>query len=362
MVTEEDTVYRRLQEHLDKQAVGFPKTDSGAEIRFLSKLFSPDEARLALYLSYTPTTTEIIVLAASPEFVQEQVKRLLDSMQAKGAISWKEKEGKDYWCSLPMIVGMYEGQDGRVDPELMTEALSYLQASRMRAFLTAMPSQMRTIPLGISIPVTHNIASYDQIGALVEASTGPFIVLPFICRETAAWREHPCKKTNRSETCLGFGEMALGVLRRKHGREILKKEVLSILRQNEADGLVLQPSNAQNPSFVCSCCGCCCGMLTMQKQLRHPVDFWTSSFQAVVDETFCTSCGTCVKRCQVNAIILSSQKNKAEVNLNRCIGCGLCAATCTSHAIRLEKKSVTSIPPENEEELYNRIMSRKRHR
>ena len=51
----ESSVYRSLQEHLDRQAVGFPATRSGAEIRFLEKLFTPDEARLALHLSYKPT-------------------------------------------------------------------------------------------------------------------------------------------------------------------------------------------------------------------------------------------------------------------------------------------------------------------
>ena len=51
----EEEIYRHLQKHLDKQPVGYPATKSGAEIRILRKLFSPEEARLAMHLSYKPS-------------------------------------------------------------------------------------------------------------------------------------------------------------------------------------------------------------------------------------------------------------------------------------------------------------------
>jgi Pyruvate/2-oxoacid:ferredoxin oxidoreductase delta subunit len=356
----EDNIFRQLQEHLDRQAVGFPPTESGAEVQFLKKLFSPDEARLALHLSYKPTSTEVIVRAAALEFSEEKVERLLDSMLGKVAIGWKEKEGISYWWTLPMVVGMAE-QDGRIDPEFQTAADAYMQTKDFgRAFLTALPSQMRTIPVDVSIPVEHPAASYDQIRAIVEAASGPFLVKPCICREKASWQGKPCRMTTRLETCLGFGDAAAKVLRRKHGREITRAEVISILQQNENDGLVLQPSNAQSPAFVCSCCGCCCGMLGVQKLLHRPVDFWTTSFHAAVDETVCKGCGKCVKRCQVNAVSLSASRKMAEVNLDRCIGCGLCVPTCESRAIQLKKNAMETIPPANEEELYDRIMAKRK--
>lgn len=45
-----------------------------------------------------------------------------------------------------------------------------------------------------------------------------------------------------------------------HEREMSREEALSILQQNQDDGLVLQPSNAQQAEIICSCCGCCCGI------------------------------------------------------------------------------------------------------
>jgi Na+-translocating ferredoxin:NAD+ oxidoreductase subunit B len=243
-----------------------------------------------------------------------------------------------------------------VVPEIQAEADAYMGSRGWGiALLAAAPSQMRTVPVGIEVPVHHHVASYDQIRAIVENAKGPFAVLPCICRESAAWKNKPCRKTKRTETCLGFGETASMVLKRKHGREITRDEVISILRENEKDGLVLQPSNAQDPVFVCSCCGCCCGMLGMQKNLPHPLSFWTTNFHAAVDPDACTGCGTCVTRCQVNAVAVSGSPDRATVDLNRCIGCGVCVTTCASEAIRLEKNGVETIPPADAEDLYDRI-------
>ena len=61
MVTDQDRVYRRLQQHLDQQPVGFPSTWSRADLRFLRRMFTPAEARVARHLSYQPTPTTMIV-------------------------------------------------------------------------------------------------------------------------------------------------------------------------------------------------------------------------------------------------------------------------------------------------------------
>ena len=37
---------------------------------------------------------------------------------------------------------------------------------------------------------------------------------------------------------------------------------IAIIEENQREGLVLQPSNTRDIDFVCSCCGCCCGILT----------------------------------------------------------------------------------------------------
>jgi electron transport complex protein RnfB len=360
-VIQHEKVYKSLREHLDAQAVGFPATRSGEDIRILRRLFTPDEARLALYLSYRPTATSQVAAYAAREFAAADVERLLDSMIAAGAIGWKVKEGRDYWFLLPMVVGMYEGQDGELTRDFQRDADAYMGTLAWgKALLAAIPSQMRTIPVNISIPVENAIATYDRIRAIVKEAPGPFVVLKCICRENARLKERPCRKTNRQETCLVFGSSASAILRRHHGRETTRGEVLEILEQNERDGLVLQPANAREPSFVCSCCGCCCGMLGYQKVLPHPVDFWTSDFFAEVHADLCTHCGKCVSRCQVDAVTLGGSPARAVVNLSRCIGCGLCVPTCAAHAMHLRKKEQEAVIPRDEEDLYETIMANKK--
>jgi ferredoxin len=356
-----DRIYRLLQRHLDKQAVGFPSTRSGADVRFLKRLFTPDEARVALHLSYKPTPTEQVIEDVSSDFPAEQTERLLESMLMKGAIGMKEHDGSKRWCVLPMVIGMFEAQDGSPTPGFLADAGAYMSSPAYRtAFLAVKPSQMRTIPVNESVSVEHNVATYDQIRAIVDACEGPFVVVKCICRESRVLRNETCETTSRLETCLALGDMAKAVLGRGHGREVERDEVLAILDQNQADGLVLQPANAKKPEFVCSCCGCCCGMLSFQKMLPHPIDFWTSNFYAEVDLEACSGCGKCVSRCQVDAVTIAGESKKAKVNLSRCIGCGLCVPTCPSDAIRLRKKQVEEVPPEDEEALYDQIMANKK--
>jgi dissimilatory sulfite reductase (desulfoviridin) alpha/beta subunit len=144
------------------------------------------------------------------------------------------------------------------------------------------------------------------------------------------------------------------------GREITLGESLSILDENQKQGLVLQPSNTEQAEFICSCCGCCCGMLSMHKGLPKPVDFWASNYFAVVETDVCNGCGNCEKRCQVGAARVSEQKKKTSVDLNRCIGCGLCIPTCPQKAMSLKKKPNEVRPPQTRDDLYDIIMSHKK--
>jgi electron transport complex protein RnfB len=123
--------------------------------------------------------------------------------------------------------------------------------------------------------------------------------------------------------------------------------------------LVLQPSNDQKVEFICACCGCCCGMLGMQKTLPKPVDFWATNYYAAVDPENCTGCRTCVERCQVNAVRIDEKAGVAKINLDRCIGCGNCVATCPSGALSLVKKKKETIPPQDMESLYKTIAESK---
>ena len=56
----DDKRYRDLAEHLDRLPGGFPPSETGAEIRLLERLFTPEEAALSIHLALERESVEII--------------------------------------------------------------------------------------------------------------------------------------------------------------------------------------------------------------------------------------------------------------------------------------------------------------
>ncbi len=359
---EANQIYRDLQQHLDRQAIGFPATKSGAEIRILKRLFSPEEARLSLHLTYKPMPLDRICdLAEGSGMPRDRVESMLDNMARNGAIEYVEREGIRYFRTMPLIVGMFEYQLNRLTREFLDDVEQYMSDRAFGlAFLGTERPQMRTIPVGKSIAVEHSVATYDDISEIINGAEGPFGIIECICRKSAAMTGNPCKKTSRRETCMPIGEMAKHAIQNGMGRTINREEALEIARMNEAEGLVFQPSNAQKADFICACCGCCCGMLRIQKMLPKPVDFWATNYHVAVSAEVCTGCEVCVERCQVGAVTVDDRGNTAIINLDRCIGCGNCIVTCPTGAMSLVRKRKETVPPPDTEALYDEIMAHKK--
>ena len=79
-----------------------------------------------------------------------------------------------------------------------------------------------------------------------------------------------------------------------------------------------------------------------------------SSFYVVVDEAKCIGCGTCVDRCQFEA--MSVEGGFVERDINRCFGCGLCVLPCPTSALSMERRERPPIPAKNTEE-HNKLMA-----
>jgi H+/Na+-translocating ferredoxin:NAD+ oxidoreductase subunit B len=357
-----ERIYRSLQKHLDNQAVGYPATKSGVEVRLLKRFFTPDEARLAMHMTYKPASFEHICQSArASEISPESVQRMLRNMAMNGVINMVQKEKGTHYCLMPLIIGMAEGQLKRMGPELINEFKEYMsgKAFGLSQLATELP-QLRFIPVGKSISAENRVSTYDQVTDLINGSKGPFAILECFCRKMADMKGQPCKKTSRREVCLAIGDNARNSIANGNGRGISREEALEITRMNEADGLVFETSNTQNIEVICSCCGCCCGPLAAQKMLPKPLDFAASNYQVWSDATTCSGCGTCVERCQVNAVTIDDGTHTAVVNLDRCLGCGNCVVTCPTGAMKLMKKQTETVPPRDMEALYDTIMANKK--
>ncbi|MFW9879287.1 MAG: ATP-binding protein [Candidatus Thorarchaeota archaeon] len=366
-MSESDDIYRNLQVHLDKQTVGFPATKSGSDIRLLKQLFPPEQAKMTMMLTYKyESLSEIYGRAKKFGYSIEEVERILDKTAGRGVIGYRNKNGIKQYRNIPYVVGMAEATAFNPSRELI-EAMEEYGSDGLfwLSFISSKVPQMRTIPIEQSIIPEHHIGTYDEIENIIKTTTDPIVILPCVCRMGSQRRGDPCKKTDRKETCMSLRDSAKNLVERGNldrisGRVITKEEAIEILRKNEEEGLVLQPSNAQDPDFICSCCGCCCGILQLHKAVPNPVNFWASNYYAVVDNELCTGCGICVERCQTNAMVFDEEEEISTVDLTRCLGCGNCMPFCPSEAIELRKKDKEVIPPKTEEETCEIIVTGKK--
>ena len=350
--------YRELQQHLDTFAIGFPATESGSDIRVLKHLFTPEEAKLATRLSEKYETVDAIYerakdLVGSPS----ELKTILDNLVSKGSIHYRIRDGEKLYADAYLAVGMYEYQVNRLTKEFYEDISQYLEEAYGLEIFGYGITQFRTIPIEASITPEHHLPSYDELIKIVENTEGPLVLINCICRQAHEMTDRPCKVTSRKETCMGFGDLAELYINEGWGRGISKEEALEVLRKNEEEGLVLQGQNAKRPGFICSCCGCCCGILSTLKEFPNIAKFLQPRYHAEIDPELCIGCGTCIERCQLDAI--KSRKEKSKVNIKKCIGCGNCVAVCPEEAITLIKKDKVDEPPENEEQMFEKILEAK---
>ena len=356
-------VYRELQKYLDTMPVGFPAAKSGLELRILQFIFTPEEAKLATKLKYQTEPLKKIYRRVKKSGISlEELEQKLDNMYKKGGIYFGkriegDKEIKYYACA-PFAIGFYENQLNRMTKEFTKDAREYLETVFVKDEYnkTGIP-QLRTIPIEKSIDYEHAISSYDEFRSVIDNIGEPIVVSECICRKGMALLGHPCEKTNLRESCFTFRAAAKVRIEKGIGREITKEEALEILKKNEEDGLVLQPTNSQRPFVMCTCCGCCCDLLISQKKLVEPAQFFATNFYAEVDRDLCEGCGTCEERCNMDAVHI--EDNIAQVDKTWCIGCGVCVPTCEAEAIKLHKKEVEIVPPKNTVATYTAIMDRK---
>ena len=350
----EDT-YRRLQRHLDRMPVGFPRTSSGVEIRILQHLFTEEEARIALRLSAIPEPLKVIYRRlAGLRITKDAVRDTLDRMARKGVIERVEHEGHWRYGKSMFVVGMYERQLERLTPEFQRDTLQYLEEAFGGSFHKTKTTQLRTIPINKTVTPDRGVATYDSVRALVRQSDGPFAVMICICRLGKDLVDEPCRQTDVRDTCLTLGKFADHMVARGVAHFISRDEMLTALNRASQEGMVLQPQNTLNPGFICCCCGCCCGVLTTAKRLPRPADYFSTNFLAQVDPDTCELCGSCSTRCQMDALITAD--DHTQVDPARCIGCGLCVPTCPTDALRLQRKESDTVPPKDTSALYLQIL------
>ena len=341
-------VYRTLRRHLHKQPIGYPSTRSGVEIRILKKIFTPLHASIALAMTHNHETPTIVHsrLAGGLSLTVDALASELNAMARLGAIYYKEDEqGARTYALVPLVVGMYEFQQKRLNLEFLADISQYGEEGFGLEFLLPHHPQFRVIPIEKSVSVNNKIASYESLIQYIKSTHEPIVVAPCICRMAKDMQGTPCQKTKRREVCLTFGDMARYARGELLGHEISKEEALTIARESEQEGLVLEASGEQQAQVICACCHCCCGTLSILSRIKRPSEYISTNYYAKIDKSICTYCGSCARGCQMGVIACDSKAKKIELSLDRCLGCGVCVPICKRGAIVLEDKPYRITPP-----------------
>ncbi len=342
-------IYERLRSHLDSLPVGYPSTESGVELRILRRLFTEDEAEVACNLSLKPERPEKIAdrIGRDPE----ETAAMLDEMSRKGQIFRISKGEVVRYGAAMFVIGIYEYNLNNVDAELAQDIEEYLDQGFSWELMRGETPQLRTIPVEASLDGSLNVQPYDNIREIVDRQN-LIALADCICRKEQAVLGHACEYPR--EACLLFESAAQYYIENGLAREVSKEKAFEVLRANEEAGLVPNAANSQDVGAVCSCCGCCCGVLRNLKKQSHPSALIKSNYVAEIDTEECTACEDCIARCHMDAVRVD---DTAVVDTNRCIGCGLCVSNCPTQAIRMKAKADAYLPPANPVETYIRIAS-----
>lgn len=326
-------IYEALAKRLDFYTNGFPRTESGVELRILCKLFTPEDVLIALRLRPTPEPAEKIAARTGKPAGEMQI--ALDDMATRGLIGSWTMDGAQKYNLSPFILGFWEFQVDRLDRELADLFDEYAPHLVGRVG-GSKPALARVVPLNAAIDAELQVLNWEDMRSLI-AESKSFQLMDCICRKKTALQGKTC--SHSMEVCMVFFREE-GALDYHHfgGRIVNREEALAVLERTEMEGLVHCTYNIRRGQvWVCNCCPCCCDLLIGLNRHKAPHLLARSNFEARIDADLCTACGKCARnRCPTEAIVKTG--GFFAVQPERCIGCGVCVPFCHTGAITLQRR------------------------
>jgi len=327
-----ESIYRELQERLDKYSLGFPATESGTELEILKELFNEEDA--AMFLAMAPQLESPESVAARLNRPEDEVAAQLEDMSQRGLLFRLKKGDACRYGAIAFVHGLMEFQVKRLGRKLAGMMEQYQDEKFRHNMTEGAEAFLRTVPVQRSLDATHNIAAYEDACEILR-NREPIVVTECICRKAKRLLDQGCDKP--LEACFMFGAMGQYYLEHGMGRQVDVDEAIRILTEAQEAGLVTQPASSQNPGGMCTCCGDCCGVLSSLNKHPKPAEVVFSNYYVALDQEACVGCEACPDRCQMGALEMNFD-GVVEINLDRCIGCGLCVTICPEEALQLVLK------------------------
>ncbi len=338
-----DREYRLLQERLDRHVTGAP--DSAAMRRILRLLFTPEDARVARHLP------QLISLPDLAERLGEDLDQLdlhVTSMARRGLILDFERNGTRYAMATPVVIGFFEFVFMRDRPDEPMEDFAHAFEALFNDEEFARGVYAGTTQIGRSfvreevLPAEVEVLDWERATDVVRSASSVTVSL-CPCRSEAQFRGEGCDAPMR--VCLSFGAAAEMLSRSGIGEAITNEEAMRILEEAKAAGLAQTGDNVRDGvTYMCNCCGCCCGMMRAVKQFGIHDGIVPSNWLATVDHSRCRGCSECAKACPADAIDIEPthgkglRRNWAVIDAGRCLGCGVCGDVCRYDAHGMEPR------------------------
>lgn len=120
---------------------------------------------------------------------------------------------------------------------------------------------------------------------------------------------------------------------------LTRQEAYDAMLENDRQGMVHSLWTFETPFIgaICNCNSRYCLAMRSTVGLKIPVMF-RAEYIAALDETLCSGCKACIKKCQFDAIQYNGKKKPVTIDPVKCYGCGVCRASCPDEAICLEPR------------------------
>lgn len=358
-----------LIDRLNQFPVGLVDNEKLREI--LALLFDEQEAFIASRFPLEEATLPELVKRTN--IPAQELLPILNRMADKGLLMDMPYGDETYYLLIPGLIGFFEltFMKNRTDlpqekiARLMTEYMHDTSSGRGQwdEFFGSKTQLTRSLIYEEHIPVTSEITTYENAREIIKGAGYGAAGLCF-CRHKKEHLGESCSKgAPVEEFCISLGAAAKFFTRRGFAVEKSTDELLAILDRAKAFNLTFVTDNIRRkPSFICSCCRCCCELMTGVQHGFHE-GVAKTGFTAVINPMKCDYCGSCFKACNVKGIALPKGVNFKEkgeryaaVDAKTCLGCGACISACSKGALTMVAANNRTLPLLNRNDLYGRIL------
>jgi len=345
-----------LRKRYDRMVTGAP--DSPHIVQILALLFTPEEARLARKLPAKPMP--LSKLSSRVGIPEAELDERLTDMAHRGLVLDFTMRGKRYFMLPPVVIGFFEFVFMRTRDELPMKELAELFDAYMykedhfgKSVFAANTQVGRSLTHEEALADEDftEILDWERSTRILETASAIGVSM-CACRHKKLHLGDVCDAP--MDVCFSLNQAATTMARNGIARLVDKAEGLALLEQSKAAGLAQTGDNVQkNMTYICNCCGCCCGMLNAIRTLNLTNAVVAANWVMTLDADACKGCGKCEKACPIDAISMvaaadenGKTKKKAKCDTELCLGCGVCYSSCKFNAIKMKRREKRIIPPE----------------